>query len=134
MSEQRTPARNGTADDARGALRAELVAAMKSGRRDDVATLRTAIATLDNAEAIRPPDRDPSSASAHVAGASAGVGSSDVERRTLTTRDVRRILTDLIAELITDADQLDALGRRDDASKLRNSATLLLTHVPDASG
>jgi poly-gamma-glutamate capsule biosynthesis protein CapA/YwtB (metallophosphatase superfamily) len=74
-------------------MRGDLIAAMKA--RDDLAVvaLRSAIAAIDDAEAIdvdRTASRDANSE--HIAGASAGVGSTEVPRRVLSDADEHAVV------------------------------------------
>ncbi len=50
-------------------LRLGLTAALKARDRDALAALRTAIAAIDNAEAVSAPDTPPPAISAHITGA-----------------------------------------------------------------
>jgi hypothetical protein len=65
---------------------------MKSRDADAVTALRTAIAAIDNGEAVDRPEREAATASEHFAGANVGVGSTEVARRNLTIDDVHAIL------------------------------------------
>jgi hypothetical protein len=69
-------------------LRADLTAALKARDRLTVAALRSAIAAIENGEAVHVSAVERTLASSeHVAGATAGVGSSDVARRPLSEAD-----------------------------------------------
>lgn len=119
-------------DSLRARMRTDLVTAMKARERDTVSALRTAIAALDNAEAVEVAD-DPHAASRatseHVAGASVGVGAAETARRTLTADDVRGVLRAQIAERTTEADQYEALGQADAAARLRREADALRPYL-----
>lgn len=78
------------------ALRHDLTAAMKERDRDTASVLRTALAALNNAEAVAAPANGHREAGAHVAGASGGVGSTEASRRVITGDQARQILIDLI--------------------------------------
>jgi uncharacterized protein len=115
-------------DDAqalRATLRADLVTAMKLRRPEAVAALRTAIAAIDNAEAVDVPDGAAGVASEHVAGARTGVGSTEVQRRVLSVGEVRALLRAQVEERRTEADRLDAYERPDPARRLRLEADVL---------
>jgi uncharacterized protein YqeY len=92
--------------------------------------LRSAIAAIDNAEAVdvQPATRAQPN-SEHVAGASAGVGSSDVERRALSDEDMTAIVHEQVRERSQAADQYEQLGRTEVAERLRQEAAVLLTYV-----
>jgi uncharacterized protein YqeY len=103
-------------DGLRAALRADLAAAMKSRDADAVAALRTAIAAIDNAEAVDRPEREAATTSDRFAGSHVGVGSTEVARRDLTLHDVQEIVSEQMAERLTEADRYDQLGRREAAA------------------
>lgn len=109
-------------------MRKDLVAAMKSRSAESVAALRTALAAIDNAEAVDPVhttgDDD-----APIASATAGIGSGDVARRVLTGADVQALLTGLIDEYGSEADRYDALNRSDAADQLRRQASALSRYL-----
>jgi uncharacterized protein YqeY len=114
----------------RSALRADLVAAMKARQPDAVTALRTAIAAIDNAEAIVVVDDVGGPlASEHIAGARAGVGSTEAHRRVLSLAEVRAILEAQISERIVEANRYDALAQHDAASRLRREAEVLQRYV-----
>jgi len=132
-----TPAR--PADALRGALRDGLITALKSRDSDALAALRTAIAAIDNAEAVRIPDAQPSAMqppamqppamSTHVAGASSGAGSTEAARRQLSSSEVHDILRDQIADHAREADRYDTLGQADAAHRLRGQARALEAYL-----
>lgn len=112
----------------RAAMRKELVAAMKSRSAEAVSALRTALAAIDNAEAV--PAGDPSGhRDAAIAGATSGVGSSEAARRVLSIAEVRAVLDGLVEEYTTEAQRYLGLGRHDDAEKLQRQAQTLRRHV-----
>lgn len=107
-------------------LRADLVAAMKAGARDEVALLRTLLGALDNAEAVA------------VAPVSAALvqhdfysGSAEVARRVLDRADVVALLTREIAEREAAATQFTRLGKADHAQKLSREADLVRRYLAD---
>lgn len=112
-------------DRLRAALRADLVTAMKARDTDAVAALRTAIAAIDNAEAVGGPDGASATTSEHFAGAHVGVGWAEVARRDLNIDDVLAILREQMAERLIEVDRYDQLGRREAAARLRREATAL---------
>jgi uncharacterized protein YqeY len=103
---------------------------MKARDSDAVAALRTAIAAMDNAEAVAAPDTSPPAGSAHVAGARSGAGSTEAARRQLDTSQLRAVLHDLITEYAREADRYDALGQADAAQRFRRQARLLAAYRP----
>ena len=116
----------------RAALRRDLVSAMKAREAESVAALRTAIAAIDNAEAVPAEGTRQATTSRHFAGARAGVGATEAARRELSGGDIRAILDDQIAGYTREADGYDALGQADAARRLRNQARLLAAYLPDA--
>ena len=118
-----------TVHELRSALRADLVAAMKARRPEVVSALRTAIAALDNAEAVAVPDTPAESVSEHVAGVSIGVGSTETERRALSVEEVRTLLRSQIEERVTEAERYESLGRSDAAQRLRIEADALRKYL-----
>ena len=123
----------GQADDAqafRAALRRGLTAALKARDADALAALRTAIAAIDNAEAVPAPAANvPPATSAHIAGASSGLGSAEAARQKLSASELRDILRDQVAEQTREADRYDALGQPDAAQRLRRQARTLAAYL-----
>lgn len=113
-----------TPEPLRSRLRAELRVAMKARDTAAVATLRTTLGAIDNAEAVAPaagpaPDDSP------IAGASVGLGSSEVPRRELTEADVGAIVAAEVGSLRAAAEEYTSLGRAEHAADLTHRATLL---------
>ncbi|RIQ18811.1 GatB/YqeY domain-containing protein [Jiangella rhizosphaerae] len=117
------------ADALRAALRADLVAAMKARRPEIVSVLRTALAAVDNAEAVDLTGPAPAVTSEHVAGAHVGLGAADVRRRELSGDDVRAILRAQVTERRTEAGRYDAHGRHEAADRLRREADALASYL-----
>jgi uncharacterized protein YqeY len=117
-----------TASPLRAALRDALTVAMKDRDRVATSALRSALAAIDNAEAVdvslAPPEQP-----AVIAGGVVGLGAGEVTRRTITDDDVRAILRDAISEREAAAAQYDELSRHDDASRLRTEASVLAALV-----
>ena len=113
----------------RAALRRDLASAMKAREAEAVSALRTAIAAIDNAEAVPSQDASQPTTIGHFAGAQAGVGATEAARRKLSGDEVRAILADQIAGYQREADGYDALGQADAARRLRNQAHLLAAYV-----
>jgi uncharacterized protein YqeY len=116
----------------RTTLRRDLTAALKARDRVAVAALRSAIAALENAEAV-PTDQaiDTTAGNEHVAGAPVGLGVTEADRRDLTESDVRSILEAEVRERTTAAAEYDGLGRPDEAARLRAEAEVLGRYVAD---
>lgn len=114
----------------RALLRTDLVAAMKARRTEAVSALRTAIAVIDNAEAVETPAHASVHAvSEHVAGARTGAGSTEAERRVLSLDDVRALLQAQVDDRTGEADRYDAYGQRDAALRLRREADVLSQYL-----
>jgi hypothetical protein len=114
----------------KGALRRDLTAAMKEHDRSTATALRTALAALDNAEAVTvPANGKVVAAAAHVAGAGSGVGSTEAGRRSVTGDEAREVLRGLIAEQSGEADRYDTLGQAAAAQRLRAQAGVLRKYL-----
>jgi uncharacterized protein YqeY len=109
----------------RDELRARLTRARLDRDRAGASALRSAISALENAEAVEP-GADLAVASEHVAGAAAGIGAAEAERRKLDDAEERAILARERTELLDAATAYDDAGRPDDAADLRRAADLLL--------
>ncbi|MFF0728549.1 hypothetical protein [Streptomyces sp. NPDC004134] len=127
------PTDPGTTEDAqalRSLMRADLRAAMKARDREVVSALRTALAAIDNAEAVEAPAAAPADqGSEHVAGARSGVGSAEAVRRVLSAEDVRALLREQITERRTEAGGYETAGRADAADRLRREADALAAYL-----
>jgi hypothetical protein len=112
----------------RAALRAGLTTALKARDAEALSALRTAIAGIDNAEAVATADAQRTVTNADIAGANSGVGSTEAVRRSLSTGQLRDILADQITECEREADRYDALGQPDAAHRLRHRARILTAY------
>ncbi len=111
----------------RDRLRHDLTAALKARDRTVVAALRSAIAALDNAEAVDLGEQGrPSAAtSSYIAGASAGAGSADVPRRALGDDEIATIVAGQIEERRQAAREYAELGQTEAAERLTAEADVL---------
>lgn len=117
----------------RDRMREDLARAIKARDRVAVAALRTTLAAIDNAEAVDAQAGAPRAAgNSHIAGASAGVGSSDVPRRALSDADIDTIVREQLAERRDAAAEYDRLGRSHEADALRREAAVLKGYVTGA--
>lgn len=114
----------------RANLRAGLTAALKARDRVAVTALRSALAAIDNAEAV-PVDLPQGTVTGneHVAGAAIGLGAAEAERRHLTDTDVRSIVEAEVRERSAAAEEYERLGRDDLAEKVRAEAEVLSRHL-----
>lgn len=103
---------------------------MKARDKPAVSALRSALAAIDNAEAVRL-DAAPAAdtASADVAGAVAGVGSAEVPRRDLSPAEVHAVVRNAISERETAAAHYHSAGRTDAAEGLRYEVQVLSSFV-----
>jgi uncharacterized protein YqeY len=111
----------------RDRLRAALRSAMLAKDAAAVGALRSALAALDNAEAV---DAAPSSGPTvathpRLAGTTVGVGAAEVERRSLSEDEQRAVLQAEVDERLAAAAQSDLGGRPDRAERLRAEAAVL---------
>ncbi len=114
--------------DLRQRISTALRAAMLAQDRIAVSALRSALAALANAEAVRTdPDVDTTDAATHqrLAGTTAGVGATDVERRELDDDEQRRIVQTEIDERLAAASHYDLGGRPERGVQLRAEAEVL---------
>lgn len=109
----------------RSRLRADLTSAIKARQRDAVSALRTVIAAIDNAEAVEAPASQTEPTDEHIAGARAGVGSTEVPRRVLCLADALGLVQAEISERIAEADRMELLGQQPTADRLRREAAIL---------
>jgi uncharacterized protein YqeY len=113
-------------------LRGDLTAALKARDSVTVAALRSALTALDNAGAVEAP-ASLVEGTEHIAGAAAGVGSTDIARRVLTENDVRAILRSQIEEHSRAATEYARIGRDDFAERLQSEAEVLAAYVAGPS-
>ena len=118
----------------RDTLRRDLTRAMKAREPDAVSALRTAIAAIDNAEAVPAPDESPATTSGHIAGAHAGIGAAEAARRNLSPSEQQAILRDQVSAYNAEADRYTALGQQDAAARLRAQAGLLSAYLHEPTG
>ncbi|HWD45875.1 MAG TPA: GatB/YqeY domain-containing protein [Actinomycetota bacterium] len=116
-------------DDAGGLrdrLRDGLPAAIKARDGVAVAALRSALAAIENAEAVAPPPGSPTEATHdRLAGTVAGVGAAEAERRALSEAEVEEIARGEVDERRAAADAYERAGRADPARRLRAEADVL---------
>jgi uncharacterized protein len=122
------------ADDLRGRLRAALPAAMKAGDAATVAALRSALAAIDNAEAVESPQGPTEAAHPDLAGTVAGVGAAKAQRRSLPEDEVERIVRAEVADRRAAAAAYERAGRPERAERLRAEADALGAHLDPAKG
>jgi uncharacterized protein YqeY len=142
----------GDAEDIRTRLRRALPPAMKARDRTTVAALRSALAAIDNAEAVEvtntpppgpapsiaadqaPPAAErstPASEGTPVAGAVLGLGAGEVERRKLTAAEMEAIVRREVADRRSAARAYQGAGQSGHAQRLRAEADLLGSYLDD---
>ena len=114
------------ADDLRPRLRSSLREALRSRDVPAASALRSALAAIDNPEAI-PVSRTRTTAttSEHFAGAAAGLGAAEAERRALTDAQVCEIVDAEIGERLSAAAHYESRGHAEQGTKLRREAQVL---------
>lgn len=122
-----TPSGSGQAPGAAisARLRSALTDAMRRRDKDAVSALRTVLGAIANAEAVSPPPAVAGAGGPHIAGAVAGVGAAEADRRVLTEADVRQVVQAEISEREAAASEYDRSGHSDRALRLRGEADVL---------
>lgn len=117
----------------RANLRNDLTAALKTRNRVAITALRSALAAIDNAEAV-PADRSSGSVigNEHVAGSATGLGAAEAERRHLTAADLQSIVENEVRERSVAAEEYEQLGRNDLAERLHAEAEVLSRYLRPA--
>ena len=117
----------------RASLRDDLKAALKAHDRVAITALRSALAAIDNAEAV-PADHplDSVTGNEHVAGSASGLGAAEAERRHLTEADLRSIVENEVRERSVAARKYEQFGRNDLAEGLRAEAQVLSRYLRPA--
>lgn len=111
-------------------LRRDLTVALKARDRVAVTALRSALAAIDNAEAVADDRLGRGIAGhGHVAGSAVGVGAAEVERRELTEADLRAIVSEEVQDRSVAAEGYEQAGRHDRAERLRAEADVLRGYV-----
>jgi uncharacterized protein len=108
-------------------LREALRAAMKASDRTATAVLRSALAAIDNAEAVDGPR--PGGGGLAIEQTPLGVGAAEVTRRVLTEAEVVAVVRGEMAERASAARDCERLGRTDHAARLRAEAGVLSAYV-----
>jgi uncharacterized protein len=121
-----------------GAIRQRLAAALSAALkgRDKIAAsaLRSALAAIDNTSAVPvAPAPAPGTGSPHFAGALAGLGAAEAQRRYLSEADTEEIVRTEVADRLTAALTYEQAGHRDQAERLRQEADVLIAVIGPAS-
>lgn len=110
-------------------LRRALSVALKARDRDAVAALRTALAAIENAEAVD--GRLAPIGGLAIEQTPVGVGAAEVPRRVLTEADVEAIVRAEVAERQAAAHGFAQANRLERAQRLRNEADVLAAHLAE---
>ena len=111
-------------------LRRALPPALKARDRAAVAALRSALAAIDNAQAVEAPPAPRSGGV--VAGAVTGLGAGDVPRRRLSASDIAAIVRAEVADRRVAATDYERAGQVDAAARLTAEADALAAYLADA--
>lgn len=107
----------------RAALQNRLEVAMRTDDRPTTGVMRSVLAALQNAEAVRvePPDTLVS-LSEHVAGAAVGLGAGEAQRHWLSPAEERSVVEREVAKLRLSSAAFDEAGRHDKSAELLTAA------------
>jgi uncharacterized protein YqeY len=104
---------------------------MKAQDSISVSALRSALAAIENAEAVdMPANSSPATNNSHFAGSVSGLGNADVERRVLGEGEQERLVRAEAEERQSVALDLERAGRHQRAARLRAEADVLLGYLP----
>ena len=123
-----TPAKSGSSKPGSGAplrqrLRDALTGAIKSRDKVAVAALRSALAAIDNAEAVQIPQ--PAGEQLAIEQLRIGVGTAELARRELTEAQIEHIVRGELAEREAAARDYQRAGRIEHAERLRGEIRVL---------
>jgi hypothetical protein len=124
---------NGPEDDVRIRLRAALTDALRVRDKVAVLALRSALSAIANAEAVGPAPDIAGASSLHMAGAVAGLGAGETQRRTLTAAEAGQIVQAEISERLRAARDYESSGHAARAQRLRAEADVLAVAVSGES-
>lgn len=113
-----------TVDEWKAVLRGAMKEAMRRRDGHAVAALRETLAAIDNAEAVAAP-KVTATGEGRIAGATAGLGAGEAQRRQLRPKDVAEVVNREIEERREAAATYEKLGRSEEASRLREQIRLL---------
>jgi uncharacterized protein len=115
----------GPGTDMRARLRQALAEALRARDTIAVSALRSALGAIGNAEAVAPGAGAPGATSPHVAGAVAGLGAAEAERRRLSRAETEQIVRAEAAEREDAARGYERAGHADRADRLLREARVL---------
>jgi uncharacterized protein len=112
-------------------MRRALTAALKARDQHAVTALRSALAAIDNAEAVDAAGQGHPPGEGRIAGAILGVGAAEVARRTLTPAETQAIVRTEVTERQNAAHAYERAGRSGPAERLRAEAAVLKAYLDD---
>jgi uncharacterized protein len=117
-------------DDLRTRLQAALKDALKARDKPAVAALRSAMAAIDNAQAV-PTEQPPATeaSSEHLAGTAVGLRAAEAERKTLSAEELDEIVRTEITDRREAADHYRRAGQDEMADQLEREAGVLSSIV-----
>ncbi len=118
----------------RDRLQQALRAALRARDRAATSALRSALAAIDNASAAPAEPAPAVAGSPHFAGAAAGLGAGEVPRRGLTPGEAEQIVRAEIAEREAAAAGYERAGHCEQASRLRQEASVLASALAPDTG
>ena len=118
----------------RSVLRSRLTTAMRERDRAAASVLRTAVAAIENAEAVPVDDGRTVATSADVAGAAVGLGVTEAERRRLDDATERSLVVAEVRSLVEAEAAYAAAGDRERARDAAAGAALLRAVLDESGG
>jgi uncharacterized protein YqeY len=112
-------------DDLRQRLQRALVPAMRERDRAAVSAIRSALATVANAEAVPVEPREDPATTGPVAKAAVGLGAAEADRRELSDNDIRSIVHAEVTAHLEAADHLRSVGQAGRAEELQAQVAAL---------
>ena len=111
-------------------LRHDLRAAIKARDRTTTRALRSALSAIENAETTEViHDPQVATGSEYIAGSTAGLGATEVERRVLSDSDVRALIQAQVDERLLATEEYERYRRGYLASQLRAEADVLRQYL-----
>lgn len=110
-------------------LRSALPSAIKSRDTVAVAALRSALAAIENAEAVDSSQTPPPVEHPDIAGGVSGLGAGEVSRRQLSAMQMEQIVRGEVAERQAAERDYRQAGHRQHAERLRGEAEVLLSYL-----
>ncbi|KRF43067.1 hypothetical protein ASH01_14690 [Terrabacter sp. Soil811] len=118
----------------RTVLRSRLTTAMRERDRAAASVLRTAVAAIENAEALPVDDGRTVATSADVAGAAVGLGVTEAERRRLDDATERSLVAAEVRSLVEAGAAYASAGDRERARDAAAGVALLRAVLDESGG